>query len=227
MKVNITFPSAQPAGTLYRVKRYDEMLAYYDINYISPGASNFGYVQVHVPGVGEGSIAITTTISAADVLKLRDMQYAQALTVDQKMNTLIYAGKYVRPMWTNVDGLGWKDAPEVRAGACVYTNQKVMIDKFATMRARKPGVTQTGDENRYMGRLVCFKPSDWGKTFSTHPWLIHHFTGVSPSNVHSENPHGEIFIPLFDPAHFRQRPESPAPDYVKEYWIDMEYVTSL
>jgi hypothetical protein len=214
-------PPPAPQGDLYRVKRYDEMPDYYNIAWLGV-PSNFGYVQVHVPGLGEGSVTICTRLTPADVLKLKAMQIPGALlTVDQKMNRLIYQGKYVHPMWTNDDNNGWQTAAEVRNGACVFTNQKVLIDKYATLRARVPG--QNYDDLRAMGRLVCFKPTDWDKTYDTHPHIIHHMTGVSTGNVHSENPHGEIFIPILDPAHFNLTPMNAS--VIKEYWIDLAYLT--
>ena len=217
MNLSIT---VQPGPDLYRVKRYDEMPDYYNIADLGV-PSNFGYVQVHVIGLGEGSVTIMTTLTHADVLRLRAMQYPQHFTVDEKMNRLIYQGRFVHPMWTNDENNGWRTAAEVYNGACVYTNQKVLIDKYATLRAKIPG--QVGQGPRLMGRLVCFKKTDWHKTFASDPWIIHHNTGVSTGNVHHENPLGEIFIPILDPADFHVRPMNSG--VVKEYWIDMEYVT--
>ena len=207
-------------GDLYRVKMYAEMPTYYNIDWLNV-PSNFGYVQVHVPGLGEGSVTIFTTLTPGDVLRLRAMQYSQYFSVDEKMNRLIYPGKYVHPMWTNDENNGWQTAAEVRNGACVYTNQKVCVDKYATLTARVPG--QSYNQPRAMGRLVCFKKTDWDKTYATHPWLIHHYTGVSTGNQHSENPLGEIFIPILDPADFSVRPQNVS--MIDEYWIDMAYVT--
>ena len=216
-----TLPTA-PQGDFYRVKRYDEMLEYYNWEMLGINVGNFGYVQVHVIGLGEGSVTICTRLNHTEVLKLRDMQIEQTLTKDQIMGKLIYTGKYAQPMWTNDENNDWRTSVEVRNGACVYTNQKVLIDRYATLMAKMPG--QSYNAMRRMGRLVCFKPTDWGKTYRTHPWLIHHMTGVNSDNVHHENPHGnEIFIPILDPAHFNLTPMNSY--VVKEYWIDLEYVT--
>ena len=208
-----------PQGDFFRVKRYDEMPDYYNIEWLDV-PSNFGYVQVHVIGLGEGSVTIFTTLTPADVQRLRAMQYPQYFTVDEKMNRLIFQGKYIHPMWTNDPDNGWKTAAEVRNGACVYTNQKVLIDKYATLKAKVPG--QPYDAQRKMGRLVCFKKSDWDKTFATHPHIIHHMTGVRTGNIHTENPLGEIFIPILDPVDFGVRPMND--NVVREYWIDLAYV---
>jgi hypothetical protein len=217
-------PTPTPGGDLYRVKRYDEMLDYYNWEMLGIDVGNFGYVQIHVIGLGEGSVTMCTRLTPTEVLKLRDMQIEQTLTKDQIMGKLIYTGKYGQPMWTNDENNDWRTSAEVRNGACVYTNQKVLIDRYATLQAKMPG--QSYDTDRRMGRLVCFKPTDWDKTYRTHPWLIHHMTGVNRYNVHHENPHGnEIFIPILDPAHFNLTPMNTS--VVKEYWIDMEYVVPV
>lgn len=220
LDILITTPNPPPLGDLWRVKMYSEMLNYYNLDDLGV-PSNFGYVQVHVIGLGEGSVSIFTTLTPNDVQRLRAMQYPQHFTVDEKMNRLIFQGEYIHPMWTNDELNGWKTAAEVRNGACVYTNQKVLIDKYATLKAKVPG--QTYDGYRKMGRLVCFKKTDWGKTFAEAPHIIHHMTGVSTGNVHHENPLGEIFIPILDPNDFNVRPQNI--NVVKEYWIDLEYIT--
>ena len=216
-------PPPAPVGDIYRVKRYDEMPTYYNISFLYPVTNNFGYVQVHVIGLGEGSVGIYTTLTPADVQKLRAMQKPTVggLSVDQKMGKLIYQGDFVHPMWTHDPNNGWQTALEVRNGACVYTNQQVMIDQYATLKAKIPG--QSYDGMRKMGRLVCFKKTDWGKTYAEAPHIIHHMTGVNRLNQHNENPHGEILIPILDPLDFNVRPKNSS--VIKEYWIDMEYVT--
>lgn len=210
------------AGDLFRVKTYAEMPDYYNIAWLGV-PNNFGYVQTHVIGLGESSTSIFTTLTPADVQRLLAMQIDTpgGLTARQKMGKLIFAGKFVHPMWTNDEANDWQTAAEVRNGACVYTNQKVLINKYATLKAKMPG--QSYDSQRRMGRMVCFKKTDWGKTYETHPHLIHHMTGVNSQNVHSENPHGQVFIPILDPVDFSVRPMNT--NVVKEFWIDMAYLT--
>jgi hypothetical protein len=210
-----------PQGDFYRVKRYDEMPTYYNISMLGV-ANNFGYVQTHVIGLGESSTSIYTTLLHNDVMRLLAMQIDTpgGLTATQKMNKIIYAGKYIRPMWTNDELQDWDIADEVRNGACVYTNQRILIDKYATLKAKVPG--QSYDALRKMGRLVCFKKSDWGKTYASHPWLIHHMTGVNSRNEHNENPHGQVFIPILDPVDFNVRPVNAG--VIREYWIDLAYL---
>jgi len=221
-----TFPNAAPTGKLYRVKMYSEMLQFYDLTKFDPPMqSNFGYVQTWVPGLGTGSVSIYTIMQRADIDRLYAMQYDQQATAAQKMNFLIYAGMYVRPCWTaekGADGnwLDWRTSPTARVGACIYTNQLVMVDKIEMMKVKYPN--QGYDAYMQMGRLVCFKKTDWGKTYATNPELIHHVTGVHDNNIHNEYPFGEVFLPLFDPVDFDIHPVPTNPEFKKEYWAYLE-----
>jgi len=226
MSVIIITKFVENAG-LYRVKQYSEMLQYYDLAEIQPDKpmadrSNFGYVQTWVPGLGTGSVSIFTNLSGADnINKLYEMQTTQEnTTAEQKMNFLVYPGKYVRPCWTNDTEIGWDMATTIRVGACIFTNQLVMIDRIQTMVVKVPN--QGYDAPMLMGRLICFKNTDWGKTFSTHPWLIHHVTGVRQDNIHNEFPFGEVFLPLFDPTDFNVQPNSTNPEFRREFWAYMD-----
>jgi hypothetical protein len=210
---------------LFRVKFYAEMLQYYDLADIQPNVpmslrSNFAYVQVWTPGLGTGSVSIYTQLGKTDIQRLRAMQVEDVASRDAKMNWLVYPGDYVRPCWTGIDGVGWNAANSIRVGACVYTNQLVMVDQVQTMRVKVPNSAEMRDME--MGRLVTFKKSDWGKTYASHPWLVQHVTGVHDDNVHNETPKGEVFLPLLDPLEFDIRPESTADDFRPEYWAYME-----
>jgi hypothetical protein len=208
-------------GRLYRVKEYREMLGYYDLHKIMPqGTSNFAYVQLHTPGLGTGSVSIYTKLGRTDIGRLRAMQMADVASLDAKMNFLVYPGNFVRPCWTGVEGIGWREAEIIRVGACIYTNQLVMVDQVRTLYVKVPNSPQMA--NMEMGRLVCFGPDDWGKTFKSHPHLIQHVTGVHDDNVHNETPFGEVFLPLLDPKYFEIRPLSQAENFAPEYWAYMD-----
>jgi len=231
MTITIITKFVENVGTLYRVKKYSEMLQYYDLADIQPDVpmadrSNFGYVQTWIPGLGTGSVSIFTNINAGDIDGLHQMQTNQEnTTAEQKMNFLVYPGRYVRPCWTNDTEVGWDTATNVRVGACIFTNQLVMVDRIENMMVKVPN--QGIDAIMSMGRLVCFKNTDWDKTFQTHPWLIHHVTGVRQDNIHNEFPFGEVFLPLFDPQDFNVTPTSTDPNFRREFWAYMDTIIKI
>lgn len=224
----VKFPGGSGGGgTLYRVRQYNDpvMLAMgYDINLIAPETlSNFEYVQLLIPGLGTGSVSTFCTIQRADIDRLIALQDAEAgVTVERKMNWLVYPGSYERPYW----GGDWRTAAEIRWGVLVFGNQLVKVDRIELMKVKEPNGPK--DKIMRMGRLVTFGKADWGKTFATDPHLIQRATAVrGHDNFHNEFPRGEIFSPLWSPVDFDLKPVGSAPAFRREYWAYMDTLTTV
>lgn len=227
ISARVQFPAGAGGGVLYRVRQYNDpmMIAMgYDINQIAPTTlSNFEYVQVHIPGLGTGSVSTHCTILRADIDRLKALQHERdGVTVREKMNWLVYGGEYVRPYW----GGDWETAADIEWGVILFANQLVMVDRVEWLKVKVPN--SPSDAIMKMGRLVTFGKNDWGKTFETHPHLVQRATAVrGKDNIHNEFPRGEIFSLLWSPVDFGLRPVSSSPDFKREYWAYMDTLKDL
>ena len=135
-------------------------------------------------------------IPRAEVDKLVALQVVDGTDVKQKMNWLVFGGKYDRPYWT--DGKGdWQTAPEICWGTIAFGGQLVLTDGDASFTTKMP--EENIEREVPMKRLVCFRRRDWGVTHDTHPWLIQRATQVDHKDQFSDTPKGVIYSPLWSP----------------------------
>jgi hypothetical protein len=218
--VVISIDTPQPAN-LYRVLNYSELpkeFGYTTQN--APSGSNFGYVDVHIPGLTPSSISNTCTLANADIIQHRAMQHANGGKTLNQIMTWFYGSvlqpgdKPTRPYW-------YISLLEARWGCILFTGNVVMVDEIATLLVKVPN----SPDMRYMemGRVRTFTRNDWGKMHASHPWLIHQATAErwdGTKDVHNPTPGGAaMFSPLWSPADFGLKPGGAG--VVKEYWAYM------
>lgn len=133
-------------------------------------------------------------MSYSDIISVMDVVLPDGYTLRAKMGWLINTDGFSSsrpssPMWSNGDW--WKPFPngnalEVRYGTMVYGGQQVCVSKDLFFL-----------DSMNMRELKLFSRSDWGKTFSTHPFLMEHATVATyPSNGYGDYPRGYVQCPV-------------------------------
>ena len=90
----------------------------------------------------------------------------------------------------------WESSPSIRWGSIALGGNLVMVEEIVDMVAKPP------DGNRRemkMAKLVSFRKTDWGKTWQTHPHLVHRAYCAYKNNQFGDSPKGIVYSPFFSP----------------------------
>lgn len=192
---SITLPSGKRyiPESLYRVRKWGDPIMSiqgFDTNAID--SSNFQAVPLGKLKDGLVSFGATSAFLAiprADIERLIALQPADGVTIGEKMNWLVGAG---RPYF---DG-DWKTSASIKWGTIVFGGQPVMIDQVIPLTADFPA----GDRRKIdFGRLVCFRAGDWGKSPIDYPYLIQRATAAGMDNKYNDAPRGIMYSPVWSP----------------------------
>jgi hypothetical protein len=147
-------------------------------------------------------------LTSADMQKIAAMQIEDEHNLKAKMAWLTWAGEdsWGSPMRCKGE---WNQVAQVKMIAAFYAGQMVEVLERRAIFCNFQGVK----ENVPMSRVRTFSRADFGKTFATHPHLIHKVTAVSTSNKYREKVKGTVYIPValgpefdfagqFQPAHW-------------------------
>lgn len=129
-----------------------------------------------------------------ELMKIKALQIADEYSVDTKMGWLTNGGptgtKWISPMRLP-DGGDWRTANRIQMIGATYAGEKVEVIDRQEKTISFNGKTETV----WMVRINTFKPSDWGKTWFTHPHLVQRVTAVD-SGDGVIKPKGIIYLPL-------------------------------
>ena len=197
--IDVSTPNTSTsAGNLYKVKIWGDpvMVAQgFDVNFVK--TSNFQAVPLFIEDGSCGGVTSFLHIPRADVEKLKGLQISDDPdnTVQQKMHWLCgsYRGKIYMYDEPNDD---WEISPFIRWGSIALGGNLVMVDKLVDMVVKPP---DNKKRSMTMARLVCFRNTDWGKTWHTHPHLVHRAYCAYHSNHFGDTPHGIVYTPLYSP----------------------------
>jgi hypothetical protein len=171
-----------------------------------------------------GDIQLTDSVSyflkldRSAINHLVTLQFPQLNgTVEQKMNWL-YAPSG-RPYFG--DSQDWRSAETMKWGQLLFGGEKVMIDAQKTASIRLPN--SPGKTNMLLGRVVCYRKTDWGKySHDTAPHLIQQCSAVHiPGNTYNPTPNGwTIYSPIWSPLDYPAAGESK----VVAFWVPMDWL---
>ena len=236
MNITLTFPPAEPAPppepakTLRRVRRWGDpvMTAYgFDVNVV--GTSNFQAVRSFNKETGFGAVSNFLRIPHAEVMNLRDMQFAEQTdrgyyTEDSKMEWLCsFRGSLY--MYDN-ESDDWRTAASIRWGTLTLGGNLVQVERYETVRY----MFGTNDEEKTvqdvpMARLVGFTPEDWARPLNdlVAEGLVHYCYCAYKNNQFGHTPKGVCYSPFFSPAHYDfSGAKQPDVLYTPVVWLEPE-----
>ena len=186
----------------------------FDVNFT--GTTNFQAVPLWNEVGGFGAVTNFLSIPRTDVDRLATLQPADNWTLDQKMNWLV-AGTSGRPYMFYDAADEWRTAAAVKWGSIAFGGQSVMVDRVDTIQAKPPdGITRP----MQMGRLVCFRKTDWDKSFNEAPYWIHQATAAGVNNVYNPMPRGVMYSPLWSPLDW----DYPGTVQPSAFYLPMEWL---
>ena len=90
----------------------------------------------------------------------------------------------------------WESSPVIRWGTIALGGNLIMVEDIVKMVAGTPdGIRR----EMQMARLVSFRKTDWGKTWETHPHLVHRAYCAYKDNQFGDSPKGIVYTPFFSP----------------------------
>ena len=189
----------------------------FDVNFVN--TSNFQAVPLFIEDGSCGAVTSFLHIPHADVEKLQDLQIPDNHTVKQKMNWLCasYRGKIY--MYDNPND-DWETASVIRWGSIALGGNLVMVEDIVKMVAKPPDGRR---REMQMARLVAFRKTDWGKTWQTHPHLIHRAYCAYKNNQFGDSPSGIVYTPLYSPLDWDfAGTYQPKAWYIPLEWLDKQ-----
>jgi hypothetical protein len=197
---NIQQPTNIPgvdSSKLYKVKTWSSegvMHAQgFDVRIVK--TSNFQAVPLFIEDGSGGGVSSFLNIPREDVEKLKGLQVPDNYNLAQKMNWL--CGYRGRIYMYDEQSDNWELAKSIRWGSIALGGNVVLIDDIVEMTAKPPDGIKRKIQ---MARLVSFRKTDWGKTWQSHPYLIHRaYCCYKPDNKFGDSPKGIIYTPLWSP----------------------------
>lgn len=192
-----------PAGEIRTLKKWEELdVVTYpeDARYNANGVDQFGLYNILITDatgkpLGDWSNNNQRSkLTASDMAKIAAMQPSDGYSIEAKMSWFTYgdAGTTGAPMVST----NWKLGAEMIAN--FYPGQKVEVLERRTMFIDWNGVKRDVP----MVRLRTFTRADFGKTWASHPHLIHKVTAVSRTNSYREQVKGTVYSPVALSAEF-------------------------
>jgi len=195
MKVNITFPPALSPSNIRTLRKWSELTHPLDVKrYNANGTDQFGYYNVYITDAagkwcGDWSNNnLRSKLDANDMAKVAAMQVPDESTIAAKMDWFCYGqrGTTGAPMIST----NWMLGAEMIVN--FYPGQKVEVLETKTLFIDWQGVK----DYQPMVRLRTFSRSDFGKTWASHPHLVHKVTAVSGANSYREKVKGTVYSPV-------------------------------
>ncbi len=215
-------PSTNPsgaAGDLYKVKIWgDPIMVKQGFEVVEAGSTNFQAVKLFIEDGSCGGVTSFLRIQRDDINKLKSLQVADNYNAKQKMEWLCsHRGSIY--MYENEDD-SWETAPSMRWGTISLGGNLVMVDAIVDMVAKPPdGIRR----ELKMARLVSFRKTDWGKTWKTHPHLVHRAYCAYKNNQFGDSPKGIIYTPLFSPLDWDfAGTQQPKAFYLPLEWLEKQ-----
>ena len=222
-----------PMGTVYHARKWGDpalIAASNGCNYDTAffKTSNFQVIQIATETVS-GKVAMQSSVSSflhiprTDVVKLALLQPTDdGYSVDQKMRWLYGKG---RPYLYDNSTADWSKALSIRWGHLLFGGQPVMIDRVKSFPIFLQGAKAKTMEQ--MGRIVCFRKTDWGKSPVDYPYLIQRATAASYSatdktknNIYNDTVRGVIYSPIWSPLDWKYA----TTEKVVAFWVPMKFL---
>lgn len=150
------------------------------------------------------AIVNSVKLTHDDVMRVEAMQPNDGVGIKQKMQWWCYPGAGTRPAWCkspkNSAGeyiYDYSNSPVVYWGTIAIGGRPIQIDSIKTIVVKLSA--EPKERPVRMGRVVCFRKSQWGVDPSAHPHIIQEQAGAGNDNVYIGYPKGTIRAPLFDP----------------------------
>lgn len=201
LSVSITFPPASEPASIRTLKKWEQLTHPLDVQrYNANGVDQFGLYQVLIldatgKPLGDWSNNNQRSkLTASDMAKVAAMQIVDEYNVDTKMKWFCYgeSGTTGAPMVST----DWTQGAEMICN--FYPGQKVEVLEYRDMLVEWQGVK----EYTPMACLRTFTRADFGKTWASHPHLVHKVTAVSGANSYREKVKGTVYSPVALSADF-------------------------
>jgi hypothetical protein len=187
--------TSESSGDLYKVKTWGEpIMVQQGFDWHQIKSTNFQAVKLFIEDGSCGGVTSFLRIPREDINKLQNLQVADNYKTKQKMEWLCsYRGSIY--MYENEHD-SWETSPIIRWGTIALGGNLVMVEDIVKMVAGTPdGIRR----EMQMARLVSFRKTDWGKTWETHPHLVHRAYCAYKNNQFGDSPKGIVYTPLFSP----------------------------
>jgi len=200
MEKRITGIFHRSTSTIRRLKAWGADAGMVADGYTEGGIDQFAFIRVYQldeTGAYIGDMSsnnVGKTITHYDLLKIADLQQpSDGYNLDQVMNWITFGGD---PNWGGlmqiVGGGSWETAPLIRMIGAVYAGNLVEVLEQRTFHNVKYGGV-TADVP--MSRIRTFTAAYWGKTYFTHPHLVHSVMAVGRNDI-PHKPRGNVYMPL-------------------------------
>jgi hypothetical protein len=215
-----------PNREMRRVRKWgDPAMVEWGFDVNQAGTSNFQAVRCWNDGNRTfGAVTNYLYIPHAEVMKLRDMQFAEH--TDRG-----YFDEFSKMEWLcgwrgslymyDHESDDWQISPKIRWGTLTLGGNLVQVERYETMRLR------IGDrplQDYEMARLVGFRRSDWNRPLEEliEDGLVHYcYCAYFPNNGFGHTPKGVIYSPFFSPQDYDfVGTAQPGAFYVPTNWLE-------
>jgi hypothetical protein len=184
-----------PSEGLWKVRVWGDPIMVkqgFDVDFA--GTTNFQAVPLYIENGQGGGVSNFLNIPREDIEKLKALQVSDHFPVEHKMEWLCgFRGKIY--MFDNQSD-NWHTAPSIRWGTIALGGNLVLVDKVVKMTVKPPDKIKREMD---MARLVSFRKTDWGKTWQTHPYLVHRAYCAYKRNKFGDAPKGIVYTPFWSP----------------------------
>lgn len=157
-------------------------------------------------------------MTESEILSVMNVVLPDGWTLKQKMGWLVASleqsgGNKVSPMWSDTGN--WLNEP-VKAVGGIFGGQKIEVTEKKSFDTVYNGIPETIP----MYRIVNFQNSDWGKTFTTHPYKVQHITVATHPDRYGDYVRGYVSFPVLYPASDFAGNFVPTEYWIPERWLE-------